>query len=63
MKCETCQDTGLVDIGCGGCSGTGEGQYDGGTCASCKGSGEFITECPESDCNAVPIKKEDLYEG
>jgi hypothetical protein len=29
---------------CGGCSGSGEGQYDGSTCRACSGKGELPSQ-------------------
>ena len=38
--------------GCGSCSGSGEGMYDGSTCNSCKGSGEDRVDDDEDDGRA-----------
>lgn len=43
--CEHCEDTGFIIDGCGNCSGSGEGMYDGSTCQVCKGSGEVQIKC------------------
>lgn len=34
---------------CPNCSGSGEGQYEGTRCSSCKGSGESIGGCDDFD--------------
>ncbi|MCP4374011.1 MAG: hypothetical protein GY797_38790 [Deltaproteobacteria bacterium] len=36
--CDECED-GIYQAICYSCAGSGEGQYDGSTCAICKGSG------------------------
>ncbi len=46
MDCNKCED-GIIDEICGTCNGSGEGQYDGSTCPSCKGSGNEKSYC---DC-------------
>lgn len=51
--CDNCEGTGLEDIGCPTCSGTGEGQADGTDCISCHGSGECITECTNPKCGII----------
>lgn len=49
MACENCDSTGLVEVICYACKGSGEGNYDGSTCWSCKGSGSAIGECTECE--------------
>ena len=34
---------------CNGCSGSGEGYYEGSTCNRCNGSGSSSVECDEYD--------------
>ncbi len=53
IKCDTCQDTGVIVEICSNCSGSGENGYDGSTCFTCGGRGEEAVECPEPDCNAI----------
>ena len=38
---------------CNGCSGSGEGSYEGTTCRSCGGSGVERTERDEPDWDAI----------
>jgi DnaJ-class molecular chaperone len=45
-RCDECEGTGHVRNTCSGCSGSGEGRYDGSRCMSCGGSGVD----PKSEC-------------
>lgn len=48
VVCETCEGTGLEEIYCSYCAGSGEGPADGTTCSVCKGTGTETISC--EDC-------------
>lgn len=47
VDCDRCEGTGVEEVGCRDCRGSGEGPADGTTCYSCKGIGVFKRECEQ----------------
>ena len=50
--CDTCNDTGIEQVTCPSCNGSGEGQFDGSMCLVCHNSGvvyEFCKDCEEGN--------------
>ena len=51
--CEECEDTGRARQICSNCSGSGEGSVEWVRCATCKGLGEVMDDCPACDADLV----------